>query len=112
MVSFPARCYKTIENQDMKVEQKKPTRHGKHHPDNVILGCFVKPEFKALAMMVAKARSCNVAELLADGIKYHATACGLMENGRVKPEVEIAIRACAEQLRRGRTARRSREALK
>ncbi len=87
---------------------KKPTRHGKHNPDNVILGCFVSPEFKALAMMTASARKCAVAELLADGVKYHATACGLMENGKPKPEVEIAIRACAEQIRRSKAARQSR----
>ena len=87
---------------------KNGSRHGKHHPDNVILGCFVKPEFKALAMMVANAKNCDVAALLVDGVNYHATQLGFMENGKLKPEVELVIRTFAEQIRKNKKARQMR----
>lgn len=77
----------------------KESRHGKHAPDNVILGMFVKPEVKALAMIVAGMKGCDVSALLIDGINYHAAEQGVMRDGQILPEFELEIRAVAARLR-------------
>ena len=97
----------------MKREKRtKPSRHGRHDPDKVLLGCFATPEQKALALIVANASRCDLTRLLLDGIKYHATACGIMENGKVRPEYELEVEAVAARIREGKRTRQKRDAAK
>lgn len=85
------------------------SRHGKHAPDKVILGCFVTPEEKALALLVANRKGCDVSALMLDGLNYYATEQGIMENGKIKAEFELEIKAVAARIRANKKARQERD---
>lgn len=86
--------------------EEKNNRHGKHDPDKVLLGGYVTPEFKALAQLVANTRKCNVHEILQEGVYTLATISGIMKDGKILPEYQIAIDALADIIRTNRNKRR------
>lgn len=85
------------------------SRHGKHHPDKVILGCFVTPEIKALAMLVAEKKGCEVSALVTDGINRSATDVGIMVNGRITDDYDLEIKAIAARIRANKKTRQQKQ---
>lgn len=85
-----------MSNEPKKKTATKGSRMGKHRPENVLMGSFVTPRKKAIAMItcavVAGDGKMTISDLLWRGVENIARTVGVLDaNGEVAPKYRDAV---------------------
>ena len=86
----------------MKTEKRK----GRHKLDKTLLGAYVSPEIKALAIMTASSLEISLTDLLLNGIKSEAARAGLYDSNGVVPEHKDGYEAIVDLVRQATAERK------
>ncbi len=83
----------------MKHKQNEKSRRGRHKEDKTLLGAYVTPEIKALAVMTADRLGITLTDILLNGLKSEAARAGILRNDEIVPEHRAAYDAIVEMVR-------------
>ena len=75
------------------------SRQGRHKEEKTLLGAYVTPEIKALAVMTADRLGITLTDILLNGLKSEATRAGILINDNIAPELKTNFEAVVEMVK-------------
>ncbi len=78
--------------------REKNGRSGKHKPTKTLVGGYVDPEVRALAVLVCDKTGETITQMVIDGITSKAIGCGIMKNGEIARQYKAAYKAALEMV--------------